>query len=179
MCRQPVVECDDASKYQRLNLEPHCEADRMCKFFKLRSNKEIMVKKIYSCRWSCCCSSGFITLIARSNFVTSDLYPQNVLSKPTSSDVSHWSMFVCSVLQLIDHPPRTVQTPTMRSGGYGSIGRSSPKVGVFLFFPEGSSQKIRSRNNHWWYLAYSFMLICLFSAVQSTSVCGEDIQHAH
>uniref|UniRef100_A0A8C4GTW8 Serine/threonine-protein kinase MRCK alpha n=1 Tax=Dicentrarchus labrax TaxID=13489 RepID=A0A8C4GTW8_DICLA len=27
-----------------------------------------------------------------------------------------------------DHPPRTVQTPTMRSGGYGSIGRSSPKV---------------------------------------------------
>lgn len=66
----------------------------------------------------------------------SDLYPQNVLSKPTSSDVSHWSMFVCSVLQLIDHPPRTVQTPTMRSGGYGSIGRSSPKVGVCFFFPK-------------------------------------------
>lgn len=40
--------------------------------------------------------------------------------------VSH--CFVCPVQQLIDHPPRTVQTPTMRSGGYGSIGRSSPKV---------------------------------------------------
>uniref|UniRef100_A0A3P8T916 Serine/threonine-protein kinase MRCK alpha n=1 Tax=Amphiprion percula TaxID=161767 RepID=A0A3P8T916_AMPPE len=32
-------------------------------------------------------------------------------------------------IELIDHPPRSVQTPTMRSGGYGSIGRSSPKVG--------------------------------------------------
>ncbi|MEQ2160977.1 hypothetical protein GOODEAATRI_004931 [Goodea atripinnis] len=30
-------------------------------------------------------------------------------------------------IELIDHPGRTVQTPTMRSGGYGSIGRSSPK----------------------------------------------------
>uniref|UniRef100_A0A672JSK9 Serine/threonine-protein kinase MRCK alpha n=1 Tax=Salarias fasciatus TaxID=181472 RepID=A0A672JSK9_SALFA len=29
---------------------------------------------------------------------------------------------------LIDQLPRPVQTPTMRSGGYGSIGRSSPKV---------------------------------------------------
>lgn len=49
--------------------------------------------------------------------------------------VSLFDVFVCSVMQLIDHPPRTVQTPTMRSGGYGSIGRSSPKVG---HFSEGS-----------------------------------------
>eukprot|EP00064_Thunnus_orientalis_P007655 superscaffoldBa00000862_g7677 len=35
-------------------------------------------------------------------------------------------------IELIDHPPRTVQTPTMRSGGYGSIGRSSPKVRRFF-----------------------------------------------
>uniref|UniRef100_A0A671WJG6 Serine/threonine-protein kinase MRCK alpha n=1 Tax=Sparus aurata TaxID=8175 RepID=A0A671WJG6_SPAAU len=34
---------------------------------------------------------------------------------------------------LIDHPPRTVQTPTMRSGGYGSIGRSSPKSKAHQF----------------------------------------------
>uniref|UniRef100_A0A673CUQ8 Serine/threonine-protein kinase MRCK alpha n=1 Tax=Sphaeramia orbicularis TaxID=375764 RepID=A0A673CUQ8_9TELE len=34
---------------------------------------------------------------------------------------------------LIDHPPRTVQTPTMRSGGYGSIGRSSPKPKAHQF----------------------------------------------
>lgn len=50
--------------------------------------------------------------------------------QPRPSDVSDW-LFVCSVIQLIDHPPRTVQTPTMRSGGYGSIGRSSPKVRGF------------------------------------------------
>ncbi|KAF3849554.1 hypothetical protein F7725_019273 [Dissostichus mawsoni] len=30
-------------------------------------------------------------------------------------------------------PPRTVQTPTMRSGGYGSIGRSSPKPKAHQF----------------------------------------------
>ncbi|XP_029351772.1 serine/threonine-protein kinase MRCK alpha isoform X4 [Echeneis naucrates] len=35
--------------------------------------------------------------------------------------------------RLIDHPPRTVQTPTMRSGGYGSIGRSSPKPKAHQF----------------------------------------------
>uniref|UniRef100_A0A8C5I174 Serine/threonine-protein kinase MRCK alpha n=1 Tax=Gouania willdenowi TaxID=441366 RepID=A0A8C5I174_GOUWI len=34
---------------------------------------------------------------------------------------------------LIDQPPRTVQTPTMRSGGYGSIGRSSPKPKAHQF----------------------------------------------
>ncbi|XP_075872977.1 serine/threonine-protein kinase MRCK alpha isoform X7 [Nelusetta ayraudi] len=34
---------------------------------------------------------------------------------------------------LIDHPPRSVQTPTMRSGGYGSIGRSSPKSKAHQF----------------------------------------------
>uniref|UniRef100_A0A3Q1EN84 Serine/threonine-protein kinase MRCK alpha n=1 Tax=Acanthochromis polyacanthus TaxID=80966 RepID=A0A3Q1EN84_9TELE len=34
---------------------------------------------------------------------------------------------------LIDHPPRSVQTPTMRSGGYGSIGRSSPKPKAHQF----------------------------------------------
>uniref|UniRef100_A0A7N5ZSP8 Serine/threonine-protein kinase MRCK alpha n=1 Tax=Anabas testudineus TaxID=64144 RepID=A0A7N5ZSP8_ANATE len=34
---------------------------------------------------------------------------------------------------LIDHPPRAVQTPTMRSGGYGSIGRSSPKPKAHQF----------------------------------------------
>lgn len=39
-----------------------------------------------------------------------------------------------ALFQLIDHPGRTVQTPTMRSGGYGSIGRSSPKVRPFLRF---------------------------------------------
>uniref|UniRef100_A0A3Q2DT09 non-specific serine/threonine protein kinase n=1 Tax=Cyprinodon variegatus TaxID=28743 RepID=A0A3Q2DT09_CYPVA len=37
-------------------------------------------------------------------------------------------------IELIDHPGRTVQTPTMRSGGYGSIGGSSPKVRPFLLF---------------------------------------------
>ncbi|XP_047194097.1 serine/threonine-protein kinase MRCK alpha isoform X6 [Hippoglossus stenolepis] len=36
-------------------------------------------------------------------------------------------------IELIDHPPRTVQTPTMRSGGYGSIGRSSPKPKAHQF----------------------------------------------
>ncbi|KAK2856532.1 hypothetical protein Q5P01_005267 [Channa striata] len=36
-------------------------------------------------------------------------------------------------IELIDHPPRTIQTPTMRSGGYGSIGRSSPKFVVKSF----------------------------------------------
>ncbi|XP_054871864.1 serine/threonine-protein kinase MRCK alpha isoform X8 [Amphiprion ocellaris] len=35
--------------------------------------------------------------------------------------------------RLIDHPPRSVQTPTMRSGGYGSIGRSSPKPRAHQF----------------------------------------------
>uniref|UniRef100_A0A667XPC7 Serine/threonine-protein kinase MRCK alpha n=1 Tax=Myripristis murdjan TaxID=586833 RepID=A0A667XPC7_9TELE len=36
-------------------------------------------------------------------------------------------------IELIDHPPRAVQTPTMRSGGYGSIGRSSPKPKAHQF----------------------------------------------
>ncbi|XP_061610755.1 serine/threonine-protein kinase MRCK alpha isoform X1 [Phyllopteryx taeniolatus] len=36
-------------------------------------------------------------------------------------------------IELIDHSPRTVQTPTMRSGGYGSIGRSSPKPKAHQF----------------------------------------------
>ncbi|XP_071334725.1 serine/threonine-protein kinase MRCK alpha isoform X2 [Trachinotus anak] len=36
-------------------------------------------------------------------------------------------------IELIDHPPRTVQTPTMRSGGCGSIGRSSPKPKAHQF----------------------------------------------
>ncbi|XP_072218586.1 serine/threonine-protein kinase MRCK alpha isoform X2 [Leuresthes tenuis] len=36
-------------------------------------------------------------------------------------------------IELIDHPPRTVQTPTMPSGGYGSIGRSSPKPKAHQF----------------------------------------------
>ncbi|XP_056873722.1 serine/threonine-protein kinase MRCK alpha isoform X2 [Takifugu flavidus] len=35
--------------------------------------------------------------------------------------------------ELIDHPPRAAQTPTMRSGGYGSIGRSSPKSKAHQF----------------------------------------------
>nr|XP_061806153.1 serine/threonine-protein kinase MRCK alpha-like isoform X2 [Nerophis lumbriciformis] len=34
---------------------------------------------------------------------------------------------------LIDHSPHAVQTPTMRSGGYGSIGRSSPKPKAHQF----------------------------------------------
>ncbi|XP_024909374.1 serine/threonine-protein kinase MRCK alpha, partial [Cynoglossus semilaevis] len=36
-------------------------------------------------------------------------------------------------IELIDHPPRTIQTPTMRSGGHGSIGRSSPKPKAHQF----------------------------------------------
>nr|XP_040017146.1 serine/threonine-protein kinase MRCK alpha isoform X1 [Gasterosteus aculeatus aculeatus] len=36
-------------------------------------------------------------------------------------------------IELVDHPPRAVQTPTMRSGGYGSIGRSSPKPKAHQF----------------------------------------------
>uniref|UniRef100_A0A673VMG3 Serine/threonine-protein kinase MRCK alpha n=1 Tax=Salmo trutta TaxID=8032 RepID=A0A673VMG3_SALTR len=36
-------------------------------------------------------------------------------------------------IELIDHPPRTVQTPTLRPGGYGSIGRSSPKPKAHQF----------------------------------------------
>ncbi|XP_072295636.1 serine/threonine-protein kinase MRCK alpha, partial [Eucyclogobius newberryi] len=36
-------------------------------------------------------------------------------------------------MELIDHPGRNVQTPTMRSGGYGSIGRSSPKPKAHQF----------------------------------------------
>ncbi|XP_061742112.1 serine/threonine-protein kinase MRCK alpha isoform X2 [Nerophis ophidion] len=35
--------------------------------------------------------------------------------------------------ELMDHSPRAVQTPTMRSGGYGSIGRSSPKPKAHQF----------------------------------------------
>uniref|UniRef100_A0A6Q2Y4H6 non-specific serine/threonine protein kinase n=1 Tax=Esox lucius TaxID=8010 RepID=A0A6Q2Y4H6_ESOLU len=35
--------------------------------------------------------------------------------------------------EVIDHPPCTVQTPTTRSGGYGSIGRSSPKPKAHQF----------------------------------------------
>ncbi|XP_061602550.1 serine/threonine-protein kinase MRCK alpha isoform X2 [Cololabis saira] len=40
---------------------------------------------------------------------------------------------VASDIELIDHPPRSIQTPTMRSGGYGSIGRSSPKPKAHQF----------------------------------------------
>eukprot|EP00063_Salmo_salar_P086478 XP_014061313.1 PREDICTED: serine/threonine-protein kinase MRCK alpha-like isoform X1 [Salmo salar] len=36
-------------------------------------------------------------------------------------------------IELIDHPPRTVHTPTLRPGGYGSIGRSSPKPKAHQF----------------------------------------------
>ncbi|XP_051909434.1 serine/threonine-protein kinase MRCK alpha isoform X2 [Hippocampus zosterae] len=36
-------------------------------------------------------------------------------------------------IELIDHSPRAVQTSTMRSGGYGSIGRSSPKPKAHQF----------------------------------------------
>ncbi|XP_056284948.1 serine/threonine-protein kinase MRCK alpha isoform X3 [Pseudoliparis swirei] len=36
-------------------------------------------------------------------------------------------------IELMDHPPRSAQTPTMRSGGYGSIGRSSPKPKAHQF----------------------------------------------
>ncbi|XP_077367350.1 serine/threonine-protein kinase MRCK alpha isoform X9 [Festucalex cinctus] len=36
-------------------------------------------------------------------------------------------------IELIDHSPRAIQTPTMRSGGYGSIGRSSPKPKAHQF----------------------------------------------
>ncbi|XP_057678550.1 serine/threonine-protein kinase MRCK alpha isoform X2 [Corythoichthys intestinalis] len=36
-------------------------------------------------------------------------------------------------IELIDHSPHAVQTPTMRSGGYGSIGRSSPKPKAHQF----------------------------------------------
>lgn len=47
------------------------------------------------------------------------------------------------VLQLIDLPARSVQTPTMRPGAYGSIGRSSPKVRLF---PKSSSLLTNSLN---------------------------------
>uniref|UniRef100_A0A673CS70 Serine/threonine-protein kinase MRCK alpha n=1 Tax=Sphaeramia orbicularis TaxID=375764 RepID=A0A673CS70_9TELE len=47
-------------------------------------------------------------------------------SSSSSSLIEFWE-------DLIDHPPRTVQTPTMRSGGYGSIGRSSPKPKAHQF----------------------------------------------
>ncbi|XP_077408134.1 serine/threonine-protein kinase MRCK alpha isoform X4 [Vanacampus margaritifer] len=36
-------------------------------------------------------------------------------------------------IELIDHSPCAIQTPTMRSGGYGSIGRSSPKPKAHQF----------------------------------------------
>ncbi|XP_077442563.1 serine/threonine-protein kinase MRCK alpha isoform X2 [Stigmatopora argus] len=36
-------------------------------------------------------------------------------------------------IELIDHSPHAVQTPTMLSGGYGSIGRSSPKPKAHQF----------------------------------------------
>ncbi|XP_030200287.1 serine/threonine-protein kinase MRCK alpha isoform X2 [Gadus morhua] len=36
-------------------------------------------------------------------------------------------------IELIDHSPRSGQTPTLRSGGYGSIGRSSPKPKAHQF----------------------------------------------
>ncbi|XP_077567517.1 serine/threonine-protein kinase MRCK alpha isoform X2 [Stigmatopora nigra] len=36
-------------------------------------------------------------------------------------------------IELIDHSPHAVQTPTMHSGGYGSIGRSSPKPKAHQF----------------------------------------------
>ncbi|KAM9778728.1 serine/threonine-protein kinase MRCK alpha isoform 2-T2 [Syngnathus typhle] len=36
-------------------------------------------------------------------------------------------------IELIDHSPRAVQNPSLRSGGYGSIGRSSPKPKAHQF----------------------------------------------
>lgn len=85
-------------------------------------------------------------------------------------------------MQLIDHPSRTVQTPTMRSGGYGSIGRSSPKVGHFSVESDFTVATVHP--------CYSRPLVMLeplnmspssfvHSTAQSTSVCGEVIQHAH
>lgn len=72
-------------------------------------------------------------------------------------------------MQLIDHPPRTVQTPTMRSGGYGSIGRSSPKVRHFPIYLAVVSHMARL-------IQQIVSLLTLFTA-QSSSVCGEVVQH--
>lgn len=60
-----------------------------------------------------------------------NLLPALIFSLDLLLNLTAWCLCACSVMQLIDHPPRTVQTPTMRSGGYGSIGRSSPKVRRF------------------------------------------------
>uniref|UniRef100_A0A8C4FBD5 Serine/threonine-protein kinase MRCK alpha n=1 Tax=Dicentrarchus labrax TaxID=13489 RepID=A0A8C4FBD5_DICLA len=49
------------------------------------------------------------------------------LNAPTSA-LDQFDVSITETHPYRDHPPRTVQTPTMRSGGYGSIGRSSPKV---------------------------------------------------
>lgn len=63
-----------------------------------------------------------------------NLLPALIFSLDLLLNLTARCLCACSVMQLIDHPPRTVQTPTMRSGGYGSIGRSSPKVRLFCFF---------------------------------------------
>lgn len=62
----------------------------------------------------------------------------------------------------MDHPAR--QTPTIRSAGYGSIGRSSPKV----------SHRPLARNQR-----PAAVTDGVVPAVQSTSVRGEDLHHAH
>uniref|UniRef100_A0A8C7IFM0 non-specific serine/threonine protein kinase n=1 Tax=Oncorhynchus kisutch TaxID=8019 RepID=A0A8C7IFM0_ONCKI len=59
------------------------------------------------------------------NFTPSNTPSRDEDSKNTQISLSS------PTLQLID--PRTVQTPTMRPGGYGSIGRSSPKPKAHQF----------------------------------------------
>lgn len=176
VCRQPVVECDDASKYQRLNLEPHCEADRMCKFFKLRSHNEIMVKKYTA--------AGDHVVVVVLGLL--HLLPDHFWSLSTECLIKadiQWCIPLIDVCVFCPaaHRPSSPYSPDThhalrRVRQYRTLLTEGWSL---FFFPEGSSQKIRSCKNHWWCLAYSFMLICLFSAVQSTSVCGEDIQHAH
>lgn len=60
----------------------------------------------------------------------------------------------------------------MRSGGYGSIGRSSPKVAPLPL-------TLADTNSLLSVVIVAHRLKRPRPAVQSTSVCGEDLQHAH
>lgn len=68
---------------------------------------------------------SFVQMLWKTSLISDNSYIVQTVK------VHELTVLLCSVVQLIDHPPRTVQTPTMRSGGYGSIGRSSPKVRPF------------------------------------------------
>ncbi|CAB1343156.1 unnamed protein product, partial [Coregonus sp. 'balchen'] len=80
-------------------------------------------------------SHPFLQLDSVDNFTPSNTPSRGEDSKSQLKSRSRSPSMASDVepIELIDHPPRPVQTPTMRSGGYGSIGRSSPKPKAHQF----------------------------------------------